>query len=108
MSMITHMHDILEALVDQILLKNSGIPFMLRYFFKVLYRECSAKYKEEYGEAKILSLMSDFLVQKWLINVCFIDIGVNGLSKDFYLEKNCKDNLKLLGEVMIIGNSLFR
>lgn len=44
-------------------------------------------------------LISEFLVSKWLLNVCFIDIGLNGLSKDFYLDHDCKDNLKMLGEV---------
>ncbi len=33
--------------------------------------------------------------------MCFNEISKNGLSKDFYLESNCKDNLKLLGEIMI-------
>lgn len=73
---------------------------MLRYFFKILYEECIIKYKGEYGEQKILSVISDFLVTKWLVNVCFIEIGQNGLSKDFFLEQNCKDNLKMLGEVI--------
>lgn len=58
-----------------------------------------AKYKKEYGEQKILTLVSEFLIQKWLVTVSSIDIGLNGLSKDFYLETNCKDNLRLLGEV---------
>ncbi len=33
--------------------------------------------------------------------MCFNESSKNGLSKDFYLESNCKDNLKLLGEIMI-------
>jgi len=41
------------------------------------------------------------LIKEWLANVCFNEISKNGLSKDFYLESNCKDNLKLLGEIMI-------
>ena len=46
-------------------------------------------------------MMSDFLIKEWLANVCFNKSGENGLAKDFYLESNCKDNLKLLGEIMI-------
>ncbi len=61
-----------------------------------------AKYKDEYGEQKILTIISEFLIQKWIANVCSVDIGLHGLSKDFYLEQNCKDNLKLLGEVNYI------
>ena len=41
------------------------------------------------------------MIKEWLANVCFNEISKNGLSKDFYLESNCKDNLKLLGEIMI-------
>lgn len=50
MAMISHMQDILEALIDSILLKSAGMPFLLRYFFKVLYQECMKKYRDEYGE----------------------------------------------------------
>ena len=97
--MISHMQDILEAIIDSILLKSPGMPFMIRYFFRLLYTECMKKFKDEFGEQKILNILSEFLITKWLANVCFIDIGLNGLSKDFYLEQNCKENLKLLGEV---------
>lgn len=99
MSMITHMQDILEALIDSILQKIVGMPFLLRYFFQTLYKECMAKFRDEYGEQKILTVISDFLIQKWIAIVCSADIGLHGLSKDFYLDQNCKDNLKLLGEV---------
>lgn len=59
-----------------------------------------AKYRDEHGEQKILTIISDFLISKWISNVCSTDIGLHGLSKDFYLEQNCKDNLKLLGELL--------
>jgi hypothetical protein len=101
MAMITHMHDILEAMIESIFGKLGAMPFLLRYFFKVLYTECMTKYKQEYGELKILTLMSEFLISKWLANVCFFKSGLHGLSKDFYLESNCKDNLRLLGEVTL-------
>lgn len=84
--MIAHMNDILEALIDSILQRLVGMPFLLRYFFKVIYYECMAKYREEHGETKILTIISDFLIQKWISNVCSTDIGLHGLSKDFYLE----------------------
>jgi len=41
------------------------------------------------------------LIKEWIADVCFHESGKNGLSKDFYLESNCKDNLKFLGEIMI-------
>lgn len=50
MSMINHLQDVLEAIIDSIISKLGGMPFMLRYFFKILFEECSLKYKEEYGE----------------------------------------------------------
>lgn len=50
-------------------------------------------------------ILSDFLIKDWLANACFNDSSVNGLCKDFYLENNCKDNLTLLGEIMV---SIFR
>lgn len=62
MGMIQHMQDILEALLDSILQKTCGMPFMLRYFLKVLYQECMAKYREEYGEQRILVLISEFYI----------------------------------------------
>jgi len=43
--------------------------------------------------------MSEFLISKWLANVCFFESGKHGLSKDFYLDQNSKDNFNLLGEV---------
>ena len=99
--MIAHLHDILDAIIDSILGKLNGMPFVLRYFLKVLYEHSLKKYQKEYGEQSILVILSDFLIKEWLSNVCFSDSGINGLSKDFYLESNCKDNLKLLGEVMV-------
>lgn len=50
----------------------------------------------------ILTLLSEFFINKWIVPACFIDIGESGLSKDFYLDTNCKDNLKMLGEVTIL------
>jgi hypothetical protein len=103
MAMIQHMHDVLDALIDCIFTKLGGMPFMLRFFFKVLYKECVAKYRQEYGEQKILILLADFLITRWLANVCFMESGQNGLSKDFYLESNSRDNMKLLGEVRFVA-----
>jgi hypothetical protein len=45
MAMIAHMHDILEAMIESIFGKLGAMPFLLRFFFKVLYQECMAKYK---------------------------------------------------------------
>jgi hypothetical protein len=50
MGMITHLHDVLDAIIDSVLGKLAGMPFILRYFLKVLYQECSKKYLAEYGE----------------------------------------------------------
>lgn len=86
MAMISHMGDILEALLDSILQRLAGMPFMLRYFFKVVYQECMAKYRDEHGELKILSIVSEFLISKWISIICSTDIALHGLSKDFYLE----------------------
>lgn len=80
------MQDILEALIDALLSKKDAMPFMLRYFLKILYQECMIKYREEYGEQKILTLLSDFFISRWIVPACFVDIGQNGLSKEFYLE----------------------
>jgi hypothetical protein len=48
--MISHMQEILEALIESVLSKLGGMPFMLRYFFRVLFLEAYMKYGEEYGE----------------------------------------------------------
>jgi hypothetical protein len=37
MAMISHMQDVLDALIESILAKLGGMPFLLRFFFKVLY-----------------------------------------------------------------------
>jgi len=101
MGMIIHLHDILDAIIDSILGKLNGMPFVLRYFLKVVYEESLKKYQKEYGEQRILVILSEFLIKEWIANVCFSESSVNGLSKDFYLESTCKDNLKLLGEIMV-------
>ena len=44
------MQDILEALIDSILGKKESMPFLLKFFLKVLYQECLLKYREDYGE----------------------------------------------------------
>jgi hypothetical protein len=62
MAMITHMHDILEAMIESVFGKLGAMPFLLRFFFKILYQECMNKYKQEYGEQKILILLSEFLI----------------------------------------------
>jgi hypothetical protein len=48
----------------------------------------------------LYGLIADFLINKWLVPVCFFNLGQNGLTKDFYLGDNCKENLKLLGKIM--------
>jgi hypothetical protein len=47
MSMIAHLHDILDAIIDSVLGKLNGMPFILRYFLKILYQECMKKYHYE-------------------------------------------------------------
>lgn len=50
MGMIAHFHDILDAIIDSILGKLNSMPFILRYFLKVLFEESMLKYQKEYGE----------------------------------------------------------
>jgi hypothetical protein len=45
--MIAHLHDILDAIIDSVLGKLNGMPFILRYFLKILYQECMKKYHYE-------------------------------------------------------------
>ena len=47
MSMIAHLHDILDAIIDSILGKLNGMPFVLRYFLKILYQHSMKKYHIE-------------------------------------------------------------
>jgi hypothetical protein len=37
MAMITHLHDILDAMNDSIFGRLGAMPYMLRFFFKILY-----------------------------------------------------------------------
>jgi hypothetical protein len=47
------MQEILDAIIDPILTKLNTMPYLIRFFFKILYEEISKKYKEEYGQQKI-------------------------------------------------------
>jgi hypothetical protein len=71
MAMISHLHDILDAIIDSIMAKLSAMPFLIRHFFKILYQESMKKYAKEYGEQTVLIMMSNFLIKEWLSNVCF-------------------------------------
>jgi hypothetical protein len=101
------MQEILDALIDSIITKKDSMPFLLRFFLKILYQECIANYLADYSEADILKLISEFLINRWIMPCCFMELAENGLCKDFHLEANCKDNLRFLGEVFC-SLSLFR
>jgi hypothetical protein len=72
------------------------MPYIVRMFFKFLYDEYKKKTSDQEGA---LTIVSDFLMTKWLIPACFKDTGLNGFTKDFYLGSNCKENLKLISFV---------
>ncbi|CDW79851.1 rab5 gdp gtp exchange factor [Stylonychia lemnae] len=99
-NMINHMHEILEAILDQIFSKVNAMPYVLREFFLVLHNECQSKWGHLMSQQKLFGIISDFLINKWIVPVCFFKLSQNGLTKDFYLGENCKQNLKLLGKLM--------
>ena len=42
--MVNHMNEILEAILDQIFAKVGAMPFILREFFSVLFKESQKKW----------------------------------------------------------------
>ncbi len=76
------------------------MPFCVRIFLKFLYDELT-KEKGKYSQEQIYGIIADFLVQKWLLRVCFEELNQYGLTKNFLLGDNCKANLKLLSKVML-------
>lgn len=97
--MISHLLEILDAIIESIISKMNAMPYLLRTFIKILFEECSKKYEEEYGKLKMYNIIAEFLISKWLMGVCFLDLSKHGLTKDFYLGENCKDNFRLIGKV---------
>lgn len=73
--MINHMYDILEAIIDQIFLKLSAMPYVLREFFFNLYKECSAKWGTTLNNQKLYGIIADFMICKWLVPVCFFNLS---------------------------------
>eukprot|EP00347_Sterkiella_histriomuscorum_P018883 403343810 len=81
--MIKNIFEIFDAILEQIMTKTHAMPYFLREFFITLHSE-----------------LADFLINKWLVPVCFFNLSQNGLTKDFYLSDNSKENLKLMGKIM--------
>jgi hypothetical protein len=50
-------------------------------------------------QEKLYGLIADFLISKWLLLVCFFELHLHGLTTNFFLGTNCKENLKLLSKV---------
>ena len=75
------------------------MPYLLRYFFKFLFEECKSKWGDQMSRTKYYSMISDFLIYKWILPACFIDLNSYGLPKNFILGKNCKENLIFLGKI---------
>ena len=54
------------------------------------------------NEELIYSTIADFLFRTWIKVSCFLEPSLNCLVKDFNLGENCKENLKLIGYVIIL------
>ena len=76
------------------------MPYLIKLFLKVLFNELTSKYKEEYGQEKILKILNEFFYTNWIEKVCFSEINLHGLSKDYFLGENCKDNIILMSKVI--------
>lgn len=82
-----------EAIIDQIIRNVSSIPMTIRVFLKVLYEESMRKWGDKIESYR---LISGFLIDKWFSDVCFKDLHLHGLTKNFRLGHRCLYNLELL------------
>jgi len=94
------MLDIVEAIMNQLFSKVSVLPHSIRMFCKFLYEQAMNKWGSELSNEAGYGLVSHFILSRWLLPVCFKDLHLYGLTKDFYLGENCHDNLRLLNIIM--------
>lgn len=73
--MINHMYEILDAIIEQIFHKISAMPYMLREFFHIIYEESSKKWGHCLSQTKLYCIIAEFLIHKWLVPVCFFNLG---------------------------------
>mmetsp|Transcript_37051 Transcript_37051/g.35774 ORF Transcript_37051/g.35774 Transcript_37051/m.35774 type:complete len:103 (-) Transcript_37051:465-773(-) len=76
------------------------MPFIIRIFLKFIYDECYAVLGGKKSQEHIYGIVADFLINDWLLRVCFEELNKYGLTKSFFIGTNCKQNLKLLSKVM--------
>lgn len=92
------MIDILDAILNNMISKLSGMPLSLRYFLKFLYEESKLKWPGM-AEEKYYCILADFLIYKWVLFVCFFEPHYHGLTKQFNLGDTSQENLKLLSKM---------
>ena len=98
-NIVNNMKDILEVIVDQVLSKLCAMPLCLRMFCKYVYDVCTQSFKGKMTQEQIYGIVGEFIFDKWLLDVCFENLHLYGLTKIFFLGENCKQNLRLLKKV---------
>lgn len=84
--MFSQLLDIVDAITAQIFDKVSVIPYSIRQFCKCLYQMTIDKFgrdKVKYEDA--VRLVAHYLLKEWLLKACFVNLHIEGLTKEFYL-----------------------
>ena len=99
--MFSQLLDIVDAITAQIFDKVSVIPYAIRQFCKCLYQMTIDKFgrdKVKYEDA--VRLVAHYLLKEWLLKACFVNLHIEGLTKEFYLGQYCRKNLLLTSDIL--------